>query len=153
MEKQVVDMKCCDQSLKHSSYGALPCRIHPNALEYVSFGKPNPFVFKNAEAILRQLRPSYHDDHLMNNGDSGSEPFKTIYMIGDNPFVDIKGAQQVCLLTLFEVCRTFFVLQFQYISSSITETLVHFESTESPNIFGVSGRTSLVFYFDEDRRV
>ncbi|PON64313.1 HAD-superfamily hydrolase, subfamily IIA, CECR [Trema orientale] len=69
-------------------------RIHHNTLEYVSFGKPNPFVFKNAEAILRQLQPSYHDDHLTNNGDSGFQPFKTLYMIGDNPFVDVKGAKQ-----------------------------------------------------------
>ncbi|KAJ6772895.1 CDP-DIACYLGLYCEROL--GLYCEROL-3-PHOSPHATE 3-PHOSPHATIDYLTRANSFERASE-RELATED [Salix koriyanagi] len=37
-------------------------RIHYNPLEYVSFGKPNPFVFKNAEAMLKQLQPSYHID-------------------------------------------------------------------------------------------
>lgn len=68
-------------------------RIHCNALEYVSFGKPNPFVFKNAEAILRQLQSSCNDNAI-DNGDVGSNPFKTIYMIGDNPFVDIKGARQ-----------------------------------------------------------
>ncbi|XP_062092850.1 mitochondrial hydrolase YKR070W [Humulus lupulus] len=69
-------------------------KIRHNTLEYVSFGKPNPFVFKNAEAMLRQLQPSNHNVHLLYNGDSGSPPFKTLYMIGDNPFVDVKGAQQ-----------------------------------------------------------
>ncbi|KAK7811966.1 putative cdp-alcohol phosphatidyltransferase class-i family protein c22a12.08c, partial [Quercus suber] len=68
-------------------------RIHCNALEYVSFGKPNPFVFKNAEAILRKLQSSCNDNAI-DNGDVGSNRFKTIYMIGDNPLVDIKGARQ-----------------------------------------------------------
>ncbi|XP_040987928.1 uncharacterized protein YKR070W-like isoform X1 [Juglans microcarpa x Juglans regia] len=68
-------------------------RIHCNALDCVIFGKPNPFVFKNADAILRQLRSSC-DDNYINNGNNGSHPFKTLYMIGDNPLVDIKGAQQ-----------------------------------------------------------
>ncbi|KAJ6720330.1 HYDROLASE FAMILY PROTEIN / HAD-SUPERFAMILY PROTEIN [Salix viminalis] len=69
-------------------------RIHYNPLEYVSFGKPNPFVFKNAEAMLKQLQPSYHSDYFKEPGDSGSQSFKTLYMIGDNPSVDVKGAQQ-----------------------------------------------------------
>ncbi|KAL0322413.1 UNVERIFIED_CONTAM: hypothetical protein Scaly_2537700 [Sesamum calycinum] len=30
-------------------------RIHDKPLEYTSFGKPNPFVFSNAERILRHL--------------------------------------------------------------------------------------------------
>ncbi|KAG7998680.1 hypothetical protein I3843_01G269800 [Carya illinoinensis] len=68
-------------------------RIHCNALDCVIFGKPNLFVFKNAEAILRQLRSSC-DDNYINNGNNGSHPFKTLYMIGDNPLVDIKGAKQ-----------------------------------------------------------
>ncbi|KAF5467182.1 hypothetical protein F2P56_017035 [Juglans regia] len=68
-------------------------RIHCNALDCVIFGKPNPFVFKNTEAILRQLHSSC-DDNYINNGNNGSHPFKTLYMIGDNPLVDIKGAQQ-----------------------------------------------------------
>ncbi|KAL8496778.1 hypothetical protein ACS0TY_020453 [Phlomoides rotata] len=55
-------------------------RIYPT-LEYTSYGKPNPSVFKNAENILMEVMPS-------------SYPFKTLYMIGDNPSVDIKGAQQ-----------------------------------------------------------
>ncbi|KAF8402786.1 hypothetical protein HHK36_010877 [Tetracentron sinense] len=67
-------------------------RIHHNALEYTSFGKPNPFVFKNAEAILRHLQSASY--HVMTNGHPGCHPFKTLYMIGDNPSVDIKGARQ-----------------------------------------------------------
>ncbi|KAA8534318.1 hypothetical protein F0562_031855 [Nyssa sinensis] len=65
-------------------------RIHHTALEYTAFGKPNPFVFKNAEAILRQLCPSCHND----NGDMPFHAFEALYMIGDNPSVDIKGARQ-----------------------------------------------------------
>ncbi|TXG49625.1 hypothetical protein EZV62_025500 [Acer yangbiense] len=66
-------------------------RIHHRPLEYVTFGKPNPFVFKNAETILSQFMPSC----LAAKGDTGSYPFETLYMIGDNPMVDIKGARQV----------------------------------------------------------
>ncbi|XP_057954778.1 uncharacterized protein YKR070W-like isoform X2 [Malania oleifera] len=70
-------------------------RIHSNALEYTSFGKPNPFVFKNAETVLSQLVPSlYHDVQVMDHRKAGLHPFKTLYMVGDNPSVDIKGAQQ-----------------------------------------------------------
>ncbi|XWS07882.1 hypothetical protein CRYUN_Cryun41cG0030600 [Craigia yunnanensis] len=69
-------------------------RINPKGLEYISYGKPNPFVFKNAEAILSQLQLSSCLDHSENNGVPGSHPFETLYMIGDNPSVDIKGAQQ-----------------------------------------------------------
>lgn len=77
------------------------CRIHPNALEYTSFGKPNPFVFKNAEGVLKQLGSSLdHELHVLDHASNGSH-FKTLYMIGDNPAVDIKGAQQVGLLVLF----------------------------------------------------
>ncbi|XP_040993206.1 uncharacterized protein YKR070W isoform X1 [Juglans microcarpa x Juglans regia] len=68
-------------------------RIHPNALEYTSFGKPNPFVFRNAETVLKQLRSSLdhklHVDHAIDESH-----FKTVYMVGDNPSVDIKGAKQ-----------------------------------------------------------
>ncbi|XP_042510733.1 uncharacterized protein YKR070W isoform X2 [Macadamia integrifolia] len=69
-------------------------RIHPTTLEYTSFGKPNPLVFKNAEEILKLLLSSYCNYHVVSNGNTGSHPFKTLYMIGDNPSVDIKGAQQ-----------------------------------------------------------
>ncbi|KAI3731042.1 hypothetical protein L1987_62225 [Smallanthus sonchifolius] len=69
--------------------------IHHKPLKYTSFGKPNPFVFKNAESILLQLKSSTSDADL--NGDykdMKSHHFETLYMIGDNPSVDIKGARQ-----------------------------------------------------------
>lgn len=71
-------------------------RIHPKALEYTSFGKPSPSVFKNAETILSQHVSSLHHNlQAENHGNAGSHPFKTLYMIGDNPSVDINGARQV----------------------------------------------------------
>ncbi|KAF5729537.1 hypothetical protein HS088_TW21G01704 [Tripterygium wilfordii] len=69
-------------------------RIHHNQLQYVSFGKPNPFVFNNAESILSQLELSCRTDHLKEHDEIGSPRFNTLYMIGDNPLVDIKGARQ-----------------------------------------------------------
>ncbi|KAK9154163.1 hypothetical protein Sjap_001643 [Stephania japonica] len=68
-------------------------RIHHNALEYTSFGKPNSFVFKNAENVLKKLPPFSFIDSYADNLKKG-QPFKTLYMIGDNPLVDIKGAKQ-----------------------------------------------------------
>ncbi|XP_021910217.1 uncharacterized protein LOC110824019 [Carica papaya] len=70
------------------------CRINHKALEYVTFGKPNPFVFKNAEAILSKLQASCYVNHLDDDRSSMSNSFKTLYIIGDNPAVDIKGAKQ-----------------------------------------------------------
>ncbi|XP_031372181.1 uncharacterized protein YKR070W-like isoform X1 [Punica granatum] len=70
---------------------ALECifnSIHYRPLEYKSYGKPNPFVFKNAERILTQIQLNHHGE------DVKSHSFRTIYMVGDNPSVDIKGAQQ-----------------------------------------------------------
>ncbi|KAI7724823.1 hypothetical protein M8C21_011115, partial [Ambrosia artemisiifolia] len=69
--------------------------IHHKPLKYTSFGKPNPFVFKNTESILMQLQSLTSDADL--NGDyenMNSRHFETLYMIGDNPSVDIKGARQ-----------------------------------------------------------
>ncbi|GER51126.1 Cat eye syndrome critical region protein 5 [Striga asiatica] len=63
--------------------------IYPNALDYTSFGKPNPSVFRNAENVLMQVVHS----HIRPPVD-GEYPFKTLYMIGDNPSVDVRGAQQ-----------------------------------------------------------
>ncbi|KAH1219051.1 Uncharacterized protein GmHk_13G039279 [Glycine max] len=68
-------------------------RIHPQSLEYTSFGKPHPSVFKNAEILLEKLVASLYDDFYDINHDNTSY-FKTLYMIGDNPAVDIKGARQ-----------------------------------------------------------
>ncbi|XVE79693.1 hypothetical protein DITRI_Ditri14bG0078400 [Diplodiscus trichospermus] len=58
--------------------------IHTRALRYTSLGKPNPVAFKNAEVVLKQLASPF----------SGNHEFQTLYMIGDNPLVDIKGACQ-----------------------------------------------------------
>lgn len=69
-------------------------RIHHHPLEYVSFGKPNPFVFDNAEMTLRQLSLSHCDVRGMDDVSPQSYSFSTLYMVGDNPSVDIKGAQQ-----------------------------------------------------------
>ncbi|KAJ0978189.1 hypothetical protein J5N97_013663 [Dioscorea zingiberensis] len=68
-------------------------RTHDNPLEYTSFGKPNPFVFKNAEATLKQILSNvHHNQHTINEVKANS--FSKIYMIGDNPSVDIKGAAE-----------------------------------------------------------
>ncbi|KAL3625934.1 hypothetical protein CASFOL_030463 [Castilleja foliolosa] len=64
--------------------------IYPNVLEYTSYGKPNPSVFRNAENVLTQVVRSSISPQI----DRQYYPFKTLYMIGDNPSVDIKGAQQ-----------------------------------------------------------
>ncbi|XP_071732870.1 mitochondrial hydrolase YKR070W-like [Rutidosis leptorrhynchoides] len=68
-------------------------KIHHKPLEYTSFGKPNPFVFKNAESILKQLKPLTNTVNNLKEDDKSHE-FETLYMIGDNPSVDIKGARQ-----------------------------------------------------------
>ncbi|KAJ6842664.1 uncharacterized protein M6B38_297965 [Iris pallida] len=68
-------------------------KIHSSPLEYISFGKPNPFAFKNAEAVLRQIvSKTYNTGNIMN--EAKEHKFSTIYMIGDNPSVDIKGANK-----------------------------------------------------------
>ncbi|XP_071922541.1 mitochondrial hydrolase YKR070W isoform X4 [Coffea arabica] len=71
-------------------------RIHDMPLECTVFGKPNPFVFRNAEAILRHIWAfSCHGNAIRpEDEDSSSHSFTTLYMIGDNPLVDIKGALQ-----------------------------------------------------------
>lgn len=68
-------------------------RIHPKAMEYTSYGKPNPLVFKNAENVLMKVLSSSYCNNPAN--DVVRQPFKTLYMVGDNPSVDIKGARQV----------------------------------------------------------
>nr|XP_016479027.1 PREDICTED: uncharacterized protein YKR070W-like isoform X1 [Nicotiana tabacum] len=68
-------------------------RIHMKPLEYTSFGKPNPFVFQTAGAILRNIQLACQTDDLSGDIDA-IHAFRTLYMIGDNPFVDIKGARQ-----------------------------------------------------------
>ncbi|XP_020224406.1 uncharacterized protein YKR070W [Cajanus cajan] len=68
-------------------------RIHPHTLDYTCFGKPHPSVFKNAEIVLQKLVPSLYDDFYDIN-DNNTPYFKSLYMIGDNPAVDIRGARQ-----------------------------------------------------------
>ncbi|CAL9101245.1 unnamed protein product [Musa textilis] len=67
--------------------------IHSSPLEYTSFGKPNPFVFKNAESILTKLVT--HKCQVKETMLGEKCAFGTIYMIGDNPKVDINGAKTV----------------------------------------------------------
>ncbi|KAJ1395116.1 HAD-like superfamily [Sesbania bispinosa] len=69
------------------------CRIYPHSLEYTCFGKPHPSVFKNAEIVLQQLVPPLYDDFYDVNH-KNAQYLKTLYMIGDNPAVDIRGARQ-----------------------------------------------------------
>ncbi|XP_038980181.1 uncharacterized protein YKR070W isoform X2 [Phoenix dactylifera] len=67
--------------------------VSSSPLEYTSFGKPNPFVFKNAEVILTQLVSDIY--HIQDNMDGGTgHEFSTLYMIGDNPKVDTNGAMK-----------------------------------------------------------
>lgn len=65
-------------------------RIHVEPLKFTSFGKPNPFVFRNAETILAQISASMCHDRESITG-LNVRPFDRIYMIGDNPAVDING--------------------------------------------------------------
>ncbi|XP_045804657.1 uncharacterized CDP-alcohol phosphatidyltransferase class-I family protein C22A12.08c-like isoform X2 [Trifolium pratense] len=65
---------------------------HPHSLEYTCFGKPHPSVFNNAEIVLRQLVPQHCED--FNDDHKNTQRFQTLYMIGDNPAVDIRGARQ-----------------------------------------------------------
>ena len=53
-------------------------------------------MFKNAEAILGQILSSMNQDQDTVNEVKGHQ-FSTIYMIGDNPAVDINGVIKVCL--------------------------------------------------------
>ncbi|KAG9453275.1 hypothetical protein H6P81_006179 [Aristolochia fimbriata] len=64
-------------------------RIHHPPLKYTSYGKPNPSVFKNAEVILKQLQ-----SYILEKQEEEIHELETIYMIGDNPSVDINGVQQ-----------------------------------------------------------
>lgn len=96
-------------------------------MQYTSYGKPNPSVFKNAENVLMQVVRSTIGHHNMEQN-----PFKTLYMIGDNPSVDIRGAKEVCLkvelnLIIFNYWRYSIYLRSQF-----------------------TGGASLVFYLDED---
>ncbi|AES67530.1 putative HAD-superfamily hydrolase, subfamily IIA [Medicago truncatula] len=68
-------------------------RTHHHSLEYTCFGKPHPSVFKNAEIVLQKHVPRVDEDSYDINH-KNAQPFQTLYMIGDNPAVDIRGARQ-----------------------------------------------------------
>jgi len=74
----------------------LNCRINDHPLKYTSYGKPNPFVFKNAASILEKLLMSMYPNS-MSSKEVKDCLFSTIYMVGDNPKVDINGALKVSL--------------------------------------------------------
>ncbi|XP_021739685.1 uncharacterized protein YKR070W-like isoform X2 [Chenopodium quinoa] len=71
-------------------------RVHHTPLECVIYGKPEPIAFKNAEATLNQIHCDMNheslDSHL--NRNQSKNYFSALYMVGDNPSVDIKGARQ-----------------------------------------------------------
>ena len=72
------------------------CRINDHPLKYTSYGKPNPFVFKNAASILEKLVMSMYPNSQTSKEVKDCQ-FSTIYMVGDNPKVDINGALKVSL--------------------------------------------------------
>lgn len=62
-------------------------------LKYTSYGKPNPFVFKKAANILEKLAMDIYPNSQPTT-DVKDHQFSTIYMIGDNPKVDIYGVSK-----------------------------------------------------------
>ncbi|XP_078430196.1 hydrolase family protein / HAD-superfamily protein isoform X2 [Wolffia australiana] len=67
-------------------------RISHNPLQYTSFGKPNLVAFKSAEGVLEQLRSMIcKESQKEKYGCREVDAFNTLYMIGDNPSVDIIG--------------------------------------------------------------
>jgi HAD superfamily hydrolase (TIGR01456 family) len=71
-------------------------QVNDHRLKYISYGKPNPFVFKNAANILEKLAICMHPSSLPTK-EVEEHRFSTIYMVGDNPKVDINGALKVSL--------------------------------------------------------
>jgi ribonucleotide monophosphatase NagD (HAD superfamily) len=74
----------------------LNCRINDHPLKYTSYGKPNPLVFKNAANVLEKLVISMYANQQTLKAVNDCQ-FSTIYMVGDNPKVDINGASKVSL--------------------------------------------------------
>ncbi|PUZ41587.1 hypothetical protein GQ55_9G516700 [Panicum hallii var. hallii] len=68
-------------------------QINDHPLKYTSYGKPNPFVFKNAATILEKLVMSMYPNSQTSKEVKDCQ-FSTIYMVGDNPEVDINGASK-----------------------------------------------------------
>ncbi|KAI4994747.1 hypothetical protein ZWY2020_034388 [Hordeum vulgare] len=65
-------------------------QVNDIPLKYTSYGKPNPFVFKNAASILQKIVMGIYPNSQLTN-EVQDHQFSTIYMIGDNPKVDING--------------------------------------------------------------
>ncbi|XBI70952.1 hypothetical protein VPH35_065306 [Triticum aestivum] len=65
-------------------------QVNDVPLKYTSYGKPNPFVFKNAANILEKIVMDMYPNSQPRN-EVQDHQFSTIYMIGDNPKVDING--------------------------------------------------------------
>ncbi|KAJ1698972.1 hypothetical protein LUZ63_007484 [Rhynchospora breviuscula] len=79
--------------------------VNDSPLKYTSYGKPNPFVFKNAEAVLEKIVSTMHQNKEMTkNGHDHS--FSKLYMVGDNPKVDINGARKAGRLWFSVLTRT-----------------------------------------------
>jgi len=68
-------------------------QINDHPLKYTSYGKPNPLVFKNAASILEKLVMSMYPNSQTSKEVKDCQ-FSTIYMVGDNPKVDINGASK-----------------------------------------------------------
>ncbi|KAJ8766023.1 hypothetical protein K2173_020539 [Erythroxylum novogranatense] len=75
-------------SSKRLGMGAFRIALE-NVFNRTSHGKPNPFVFENPYCSLENLAQIH------------SHSLKTLYMIGDNPSVDVKGGRQVQYSILF----------------------------------------------------
>ncbi|KAF9390493.1 hypothetical protein CPB97_009085 [Podila verticillata] len=56
-----------------------------NDLQYTLYGKPHTTTFKYAESVLNRIAP-------VHAGPDGVLRKRTVYMIGDNPYADIAGA-------------------------------------------------------------
>lgn len=72
-------------------------RIHHTPLRHTSFGKPNAAVFKDAETVLQKLAvglPALDQFETLNEGNDTDQKLNILYMVGDNPAVDIYGVHQ-----------------------------------------------------------
>jgi HAD superfamily hydrolase (TIGR01456 family) len=59
-------------------------------LQRTAIGKPSPQTYRYAEKVLNQ-----HRDSVLARGKHGRPgPLKTVYMVGDNPESDIRGANE-----------------------------------------------------------
>lgn len=66
-------------------------RIHHTPLSYKSFGKPNTIAFKDAETVLQKMALGLPPSDQL---ETPNEKVNVLYMIGDNPTVDIYGVHQ-----------------------------------------------------------